>query len=350
MSTVTATPSNPASTPTGDNSALTPPRPGAASLQAGFGLSDKVYGAVIFLASLAVLVIIAGIALLLLQGSGLAIHKLGLGFLTTSTWDEQHLEFGAKPYILGTLYCAFWALLIAVPISLGSAIFLSEMAPKWLRVPLAFLIELLAAIPSIVYGIWGVFVLSPWICKNIEGRVHGSGLKNFLLFRTTVAGQEQALSGYDMLSASIILAIMVTPYITSVSRDILRAIPRIVRDGSYALGATQWETISGVVLPYARAGIIGAVILGLGRALGETMAVTMVIGNSNKIFTPSLFVAGNTMASAIANNFTNATTPLEHSAYFEIGLILFLVTMVVNAGARVLVMYTAKDLSGGSRK
>lgn len=320
------------------------------SLRAGLGLGDKVYSCVIFLASLAVLAIIVGIAVLLLQGSIPALHQIGARFLFTSVWDAPHGIFGAKPFILGTLYSSFWALVIAVPISIGSAIFLSELAPRQLRIPLAFLIEMLAAIPSVVYGIWGVLVLAPWLSAHIESPVHHSHLKDFLLFKTTVGGQQQTLSGSDMLAAAIILAIMITPFITSVSRDILRAIPKSARDGSYALGATKWETISGVVLPYARAGIIGAVILGLGRALGETMAVTMVIGNGTHAFSPSLFVSGNTMASAMANNFTDYSTALEHSAFVEVGLILFVVTMIVNAAARILVALTGRDITGGTVK
>ena len=188
------------------------------------------------------------------------------------------------------------------------------------------------------------------IRDKIERPVHASTFRDFFLFRTTINGMVQPPTGSDMLAGAVILAIMITPFITSVSRDILKAIPRVVRDGSYALGATQWETISGVVLPYARAGIIGAIILGLGRALGETMAITMVIGNSQNAFTPSLMVPGATMSSVLANHFSDEFAGLQHSAFVEVGLTLFVLTLVVNAGARILVSYTAKDISGGSRK
>ncbi|HEY3329874.1 MAG TPA: phosphate ABC transporter permease subunit PstC [Capsulimonadaceae bacterium] len=308
-------------------------------------VGDRVYTGVIFAASLTVLAIIFGIVVLMFKAALPSITKFGVPFFFTSTWDPNKQIFGALPFIFGTLYSSFWALLLAIPVSLGAAIFLSEMAPKWLRTPVGFLIELLAAIPSIVYGIWGVFVMSPWINQHIERPIHDNHtLAQVILFQAQPQGS-------DMLAASLILAIMVTPYITAVSRDILRAIPRVVRDGSYALGATQWETISGVVLPYARAGIIGAVILGLGRALGETMAVTMVIGNSGNGLNLSLFAPGYTMASIIANEFAEASIEIYRAALIEIGLVLFLVTMIVNGFARVLVAYTAKDInSGGGRK
>lgn len=307
-------------------------------------VGDGIYSGVLFVAALTILVIIVGIIILLLHASWPAIVRYRAPFLTTTTWDANRQVFGALPFIFGTLYSSFWALLIAVPISIGAAIFLSELAPNWVRTPISFLIELLAAIPSVVYGLWGVFVLSPWLNQHIETPIHDNEhLAKVILFQAEPQGS-------DMLAASLILAIMVTPYITSVSRDILRAIPRVVRDGSFALGATQWETIKGVVLPYARAGIIGAVILGLGRALGETMAVTMVIGNSGHGLNWSLFAPGYTMASIIANELQEASVEIYRSALIEIGLVLMLVTTVVNAFARLLVLYTAKDVNSGGRR
>ncbi|MDR3709026.1 MAG: phosphate ABC transporter permease subunit PstC [Capsulimonadaceae bacterium] len=308
-------------------------------------VADRVYDIALFLASLVVLAIIAGIVILLFRAALPAIERYKFHFLFTTAWDPIHQNFGALLYIFGTIYSSFWALLIAVPISLGAAIFLSELAPSWIRTPVSFLIELLAAIPSVVYGIWGVFVLSPWLNQHLETPIHDNAhLAKVILFQAQPQGS-------DMLAAALILAIMVTPYITSVSRDILRAIPRVVRDGSFALGATQWETIERVVLPYARAGVIGAVILGLGRALGETMAVTMVIGNSGSHLNLSLFAPGYTMASIIANELPEASTDIYRAALIEIGLLLFVVTMIVNAVARLLVLYTAKDInSGGGRK
>ncbi|HEV2472132.1 MAG TPA: phosphate ABC transporter permease subunit PstC, partial [Chthonomonadales bacterium] len=263
----------------------------------------------------------------------------GWRFLTKSDWDPSRQIFAVTPFILGTLYTSFWALLIAVPISVASAIFLAEIAPGWLRLPVGFLVELLAAIPSVVYGLWGIFVLVPWLMKHVETPISNSPkLGNFALFNAPP-------NGNDILAASLILAIMVTPFITSVSREVLRAIPRDARAGSYALGATRWETIRNVVLPYARSGMIGAIMLGLGRALGETMAVTMVIGN-NPDFHIALFSPGYTMASVIANEFTEAPLPLYRSALIEIGLTLFIMTAIVNGCARLLVRYTARSSQG----
>jgi len=305
-------------------------------------LGDRIYRALLFVAGISVLVIIIGLGIELAVGSRESISKFGFSFLTTDTWNPGALIFGALPFIEGTLYSSLWALVIAVPISLLAAIFLAELAPDWIGRPLSFLIELLAAIPSVVYGLWGLFVLQPWLVKYVEAPIsHNRFFSKLPIFGDTP-------NGYDMFSASVILSIMVIPYITAVSRDIMRAIPRSVREGSYALGATQWETIKGVVLPYARAGFIGAIMLGFGRALGETMAVTMVIGNSPQ-FKASLFSSGYTMASVIANELAEASG-LYRSALIEIGLVLFIVTMIVNMIARTLVYYTAQDMHGGSRK
>jgi phosphate transport system permease protein len=303
---------------------------------------DRVYMAIIFIASLAILLLILGIALELAIGARQSLSHFGFGFFAGIRWDPVHFIFGALPFVEGTLYSSFLALLIAVPISIGSAIFLTEIAPWWLRKPLSFLIELLAAIPSVVYGLWGMFVLTPFLVDHVETPIsQNHAISSLALFSGPPFGS-------DMLCAALILAIMVIPFITSVSRDILLAIPRIAREGSYGVGATKWETISGVVLPFARAGIIGAVILGLGRALGETMAVTMVIGNS-RAFHLSLLSPGNTMASLIANEFSEASFDLYRSSLIEIALCLFVVTMVVNAFARLLVRYTALDVQTGGR-
>ncbi len=306
-------------------------------------LQDRIYSAILFVASLSIFVLVMAVAAELAIGSRESLQRFGLSFFVRMAWDPVHENFGALAYILGTLYTSFWALLIAVPISVGAAIFLAEVAPRWIRGPVSFLIELLAAIPSVVYGLWGIFVLSPWLVQHVETPISESPtLSKLIPF-------DASPNGNDILAASLILAIMVLPYITAVSRDILRAIPRTVREGSYALGATQWETIRGVVLPYARAGIVGAAILGLGRALGETMAVTMVIGNELG-FHLGLFHSGYTMASIIANEFAEASFPLYRSALIEIGLTLFVVTMAVNAAARWLIYYTARNLHGGGRR
>jgi phosphate transport system permease protein len=306
-------------------------------------IQDKIYYSLLFIASLSILILVAAIAMELTLASRQSLHQFGLRFFAHTVWDPVHAQFGGLGFVLGTLYTSFWALLVAVPIGLGAAIFLAEVAPNWVRTPVSFLIELLAAIPSVVYGLWGVFVLSPWLLQHVETPIsERPWLTRFPLFNAPP-------NGNDILAASLILAIMVLPFITAVSRDVLRAIPGTVREGSLALGATRWETIQGVVLPYARAGIIGAVILGLGRALGETMAVTMVIGNELGFHT-SLFSSGYTMASIIANEFNEASFPLYRSALIEIGLTLFIVTMIVNGCARILIYYTAKSLHGGGRR
>lgn len=306
-------------------------------------LQDRFYAGILFLASLTILLIVAGIALELVVASRETLHQFGARFFVRTAWDPVRQDFGALAFILGTLYSSFWALVIAVPVGLGAAIFLAEIAPPWIRGPVSFLIELLAAIPSVVYGLWGIFVLSPWLVQHVETPISEHPLlSKFPLF-------DAPPNGNDMLAASLILAIMVLPFITAVSRDLLRAIPRTAREGSYALGATRWETIRGVVLPYARAGIIGAIILGLGRALGETMAVTMVIGNELGFHIP-LFHSGYTMASIIANEFAEASFSLYRSALIEIGLTLFVVTMLVNGCARVLIYYTARNVQGGGRR
>ena len=309
---------------------------------------DRIYAAVTFLASLSIFAIILWLVWQLTSASLPSIHHSGLSFLTKSDWNEEKDSYHALPFIFGTLYSSFIALVLAVPVSIGAAIFLSELAPRWIRTPATFLIELLAAIPSVVYGLWGIFILIPFLKVFIVKPVLSSRLPHLPVIGQLFGGQA---AGYSMLAAGMILAIMVTPFITAVTRDILRAIPRSQREGSYALGATQWETIAQVVIPYAKSGIIGAVILGLGRAMGETMAVTMLIGNQSPN-TPSgisfsLFDSGYTMSSVLANKFNEAIPGLNISALVEIGLVLFGVTIVVNVFARLLVFYTAKDVQGG---
>jgi phosphate transport system permease protein len=301
---------------------------------------DHVYRRVLQIAASVVLVVIVGLVYELVVGSSDTLGAFGFSFFTTSTWDPSGGTFGALPFILGTLYTSLWALALALPISLLTAVFLSEIAPRWIAQPVSFMVELLAAIPSVVYGLWGIYVLQPWLVKNIETPISKSSLAKLPIFGDIP-------NGYDMLAASMILAIMILPYITSVSRDILRAIPRSMREGSYALGATKWQTIKRVVLPYARAGIIGAVVLGFGRALGETMAVTMVIGNA-PVFKTNLFSSGYTLSSVIANELAEASG-MHRSALIELGLTLFLVTLIVNAGARLLIARTSQNVHGGGK-
>lgn len=292
------------------------------------------------LCTLTTIAIIIGIGIELYVGSRDARHAFGTHFLASTDWDANHNKFGALPFIIGTLYTSFLALVIALPISIGTAVFLSELAPRWIRNPISFLVELLASVPSVVYGLWGVFVLGPWLAAHVEAPLANGPLGKFPLFNAPPNGE-------DVFTAAVILSIMILPFITAVSRDILMAVPRAVREGSYALGATKWETIKGIVLPYGRSGIIGAIVLGLGRALGETMAVTMVIGNSSKIKL-ALFSPGYTMASVIANEFNDATSHLHVAALIEIALCLFAVSLLVNTGARLLIYYGSRGSRGAA--
>jgi phosphate transport system permease protein len=264
----------------------------------------------------------------MVHGSAESLAKFGLGFVASQTWDPVRDVYGALPFIYGTIASSVLALCFAVPISLGVAIFLSELAPAWLREPVGFLVELLAAVPSVVYGLWGIFALAPWLRSTVE-----PFLARRLGFLPIFQGQQR---GFGLLAGGIILAIMVTPTISSVSREVLRAVPSALREGALGLGATPWEALRIAVLPYARSGLIGATILGLGRALGETMAITMVIGNRTEI-SASLFAPSYTMASVIANEFSEATGSLYLSALAEIGLLLFVVTVLLNIVARLLV-------------
>ncbi len=261
-------------------------------------------------------------------GAKPALDAFGFGFLTGTTWDPVAEQFGAAPLIFGTVLSSLLALVMAVPLSFGVAIWLTEFAPHRLRGPVSFVIELLAAIPSVVYGLWGIFVLIPILRSTVFPWLeHVAGFLPF--FRGPIYGP-------SMLSASIILAIMVMPYIMSVAREVLNAVPGSQREAALALGATRWEAVIGAVVPYARSGLIGAVILGLGRALGETMAVTMLIGNRHEI-AASLFAPGYTMAAVIANEFAEAATTLHIAALAYVALALFVVTVVINSLARILI-------------
>ncbi len=272
------------------------------------------------------LIIVVGIAIVLTRESMLSITKFGLDFWRTQTWDPVAGQFGALPFIWGTLYSSILALVLATPVALGIAIFISELCPAWLRQPLVFLTELLAAIPSIVYGLWGIFVLVPAI-RTLEIWTP-SFLRQLPLFSGPPVG-------VGMLSAGVVLAIMIVPFTSSVAREVLKSVPMSQREGAYALGATRFEAIQAALF-FARTGIVGAVMLGFGRALGETMAVTMVIGNSARI-SPSLFAPQYTMAAVIANEFTEADTALYLDALVEIGLVLFIITLIINALSRALI-------------
>jgi len=286
------------------------------------------------------IVMLAAMAVQMTRASALSLRRFGLGFLVTSTWDPVRDLFGGLPFVYGTVVSSLLALVIAVPISLGVAIFLAELAPARLRTAMGFVVELLAAVPSVIYGLWGIFVLAPWLRETVE-----PALRATLGFLPFFRGPSQ---GIGMLAGGLILAIMILPTISSVSREVLRAVPDTLREGALALGATRWEAIRRTVLPYARSGIMGAIILGLGRALGETMAVTMVIGNRPEI-SASFFAPSYTMASVIANEYTEATGDVYLAALTEIGLLLFVVTLLLNIAARLLVWRVARTPTGRGR-
>jgi phosphate transport system permease protein len=291
-------------------------------------VADGVFRVLMLLCALSIFGIVVLIAVELIRGSNLTIHKFGLGFFFRQAWDPVNGNFGALPFIYGTLVSSLVALIISVPFAIGVAIFLTEMCPKFLRAPLAFLTELLAAIPSVVYGLWAIFVLIPILRGYVNPK-----LMLTLGWTGFFTGPN---AGYSMLAAGVILAIMILPIISSLTREVMSAVPTVQREAVLALGATRWEMIRIGVLRNARIGIVGAVILGLGRALGETMAVTMVIGNRPEV-AKSLLAPGYSMASVIANEFSEASDNLYLSALIEIGLALFLVTIVVNGLARFLV-------------
>ena len=299
---------------------------------------DRVFHGVTFLSALAIGLLFVLVVYLLYRGAHLSVAKFGWKFLVTSTWDPVAEDFGAWPFIYGTVISSLIALLIAVPLSIGAAIFLTDLAPLWLRQPLVSLIEMLAAVPSVIWGVWGMFVMVPWLRDHVFPR-----LKEYLGALPLFQGP---IYGVSMLAGGIVIAIMILPIVTSVSREILRAVPDLQREAAYGLGATRWEVTRIAVLSYARRGLLGAVVLGLGRAVGETMAVTMVIGNSPEIHA-SLFAPGYSLASVIANEFTEATSDVHRNALFEIGLVLMGVTILVNVLARILI-YTIE--TPGSRR
>lgn len=297
-------------------------------------LSDRAYG--IVLAGFGAVIPLLFIAILWRVGGEAmpVLERFGAGFVTSSEWDPVNGRFGALPFIFGTLASSLLALLIAVPLAVGLAIFLTELAPRWLAVPIGFGTELLAAIPSVVYGLWGIFVLVPWLRDHVQAPLAGSLGQRVGLF----AGPAY---GVSILAGGVILAIMIVPFVSAVSREVLAAVPVTQREAALALGATRWEMTWQVVLPYATPGIVGATILGLGRALGETMAITMVIGNRPEI-PGSLFAPAYSMASVLANEFNEASDDMHLSALMGIALLLFGITIAVNSVARLLVWRVAR--------
>lgn len=300
-------------------------------------LGDRLFCGGTLLLAAAMLLILALMLLKMTQASRPALGAFGLRFPFSTDWDPVRESFGALPFIYGTVASSLIALALAVPLSLAVAVFLAELAPWWLRGPAGMLIELLAAVPSVVYGLWGIFVLAPWLRDSVQPVLQGAF--GFLpLFQGPPIG-------IGLLAAGIILAIMITPIISAVAREVLLSVPRTQREAMLALGATRWETVRMVVLPYGRSGLIGGVILGLGRALGETMAVTMVIGNRPEI-SLSVFEPSYSMAAVIANEFSEATSDLHLAALIEIGLVLFAITVIVNAAGRLLTWRVAGAARG----
>ena len=295
---------------------------------------DWLFQGAALLAGLSLVGVLAAMAASLLDTARPALTAFGLGFLFSSIWDPVREVFGALPAIYGTLLTSAIAIAVAVPVSLGVAIFLAELAPRWLRTPASFLVEMLAAIPSVVLGLWGIFVMAPAIYPAEQWLERVLGW--IPLFRGPIFG------GFGFLTGGLILAIMALPIITAIARDAILTVPPAQKEAMLALGATRWEAISGAILPYARSGVIAASILGLGRALGETMAVTFVIGNAHRI-SASLFAPGNTIASTLANEFSEATEPLYVSSLVALGLVLYLITYLLQVVSQMMLrrMYRA---------
>jgi len=305
-----------------------------------FRTGDATFRGLTFSAALLVLLLLGGVIISLIHGSIPALSEFGFGFLTTQSWNPVTEKFGALSPIYGTVVTSFIALLIAVPVGIGIAIFLTELCPPWLKRPIGIAVELLAGIPSIIYGIWGLFVFAPFFQTTIQPFLI-SLFAPIPVLNSLFAGPPY---GIGVLTAGFILAIMVLPFITSITRDVFDTVPPVLKEATYGLGCTTSEVVTKVVLPYTRVGVIGGVMLGLGRALGETMAVTFVIGNAHKI-SASIMAPGTTISASIANEFTEAVGDLYTSSLIALGLILFVITFIVLAIARLLLLRLEK-LSG----
>jgi len=301
-------------------------------------VTDNAFHAITRGSALFVLLILSGVILALVIGSLPALQKFGIGFIFTEVWNPVTEEFGALAPIYGTLVTSIIAMLIAVPVGIMVAFFLTELCPKWLRRPIAIAIELLAGIPSIIYGIWGLFVFAPFLQKYVQPFLIDT-FENVPGLSSVFEGPPY---GIGILTAGLILAIMVLPFITAISRDVFDAVPPVLKEAAYGLGCTKWEVFRSVILPYTRVGVIGGVMLGLGRALGETMAVTFVIGNAHKI-SASILQPGTTISAAIANEFTEAVSDLYTSSLTALGLILFIITFFVLAAARYMLLRLQKQ-------
>jgi len=298
-----------------------------------FMIGDAFFRWATFASAMAVLLLLGGVILSLIIGSLPAFDAFGLGFLTTAAWNPVTEKFGAIAPVYGTIVTSFIAMLIGIPVSIGISIFLTELCPYWLRRPIGTAIELLAGIPSIIYGIWGLFVFAPFLQVTVQPWL-------ITLF-SGVPGLSSVFAGppygIGVLTAGLILAIMVLPFITAVTRDVFLTVPPVLKEAAYGMGCTTWEVVSKVVLPFTRVGVIGGIMLGLGRALGETMAVTFVIGNAHKI-AASILAPGTSISATIANEFNEATGDLYTSSLIALGLILFVITFIVLAGARLLLL------------
>jgi phosphate transport system permease protein len=307
--------------------------PSRSKVLARLRLGDAIFRHLTRSAALAVLVLLGGTICALIYGAAPTFQAFGFEFLTTQRWNPVTEKFGALAPIYGTLVTSFIAMLIAVPVGLLIAVFLTELCPQVLRRPIGIAIELLAGIPSIIYGIWGLFVFAPFLQQTLQPALIAT-FGNVPVMSTLFEGPPY---GIGVLTASLILAIMVLPFITSISRDVFEAVPSVLKEAAYGMGCTTWEVVRHVVLPYARVGVIGGIMLGLGRALGETMAVTFVIGNAHKI-SASLIAPGTTISATIANEFTEAVGDLYTSSLIALGLILFVITFMVLAAARYMLL------------
>ena len=294
-------------------------------------LPDFIFHKITFSFALLVLLSLAGIMASLVLGAWPAFEHFGPGFITRVEWDPVNDEYGALIAIAGTLITSFIALLIAFPVSFGIALFLTEICPNWLKRPLGTSVELLAGVPSIIYGMWGLFVFAPFFADHLQPFLQNT-LGNIPVIGELFQGP---MMGLGLLTGGIILSIMIIPFIASVMRDVFETCPAVLKESAYALGCTKWEVMRKIVLPYTRIGVVGGVMLGLGRALGETMAITFVIGNAHKL-SWSLFAAGNSIASTLANEFAEAESKLHLSSLFALGLILFLITFIVLAAAKLM--------------
>jgi phosphate transport system permease protein len=298
---------------------------------------DFIFHKITFSFALLVLLALVGIMVSLVINAIPAFEKFGPGFVTRIEWDPVNNEYGAMIAIAGTLVTSLLALMIAFPVSFGIALFLTEICPVWLKRPLGTSIELLAGVPSIIYGMWGLFIFAPFFADHVQPLLQAT------LGKIPVIGElfQGAMMGIGMLTAGIILAIMIIPFIASVMRDVFETCPAVLKESAYALGCTRWEVVRRIVLPYTRVGVVGGVMLGLGRALGETMAITFVIGNAHKL-SWSLFAAGNSIASTLANEFAEAEAGLHISSLFALGLILFVITFIVLAAAKFMLLQMGK--------